>query len=163
MKLLDVPVEHTDEPLDLADPIVSSLLPGGRVHLSAIRDRALLRVDGVGAFEVEGGTRIRFAPQRSAMPGPENRILRAAVASLLLAQRGQFALHASVAVVGGVTVALCGSRGAGKSTTVLRLEQRGHRVVTDDLTPLRIAGRDLIVEPLTEIVRVLPETAARLG
>lgn len=162
MQVLDVEVERTEQPLAPAAPLVDRTLRGGRAHLWADRDRAVLRVDGVGTFEVERGVRIGFAPARDATPGAEARFLRATVVGLLLAQRGEFALHASVAALGGAAVALCGRSGAGKSTTVLRLEQRGHQLVTDDLTALTLAD-EVLVEPLTEIARVFPHTALRLG
>ena len=162
MQLLDVRVERTADVLEPEDPLVRGRLPGGRVRISAVPERAVLRVDGVGTFEVEGGTRIGFAPEPGARRGPESRFLRATVAGLLLAQRGQFALHASAVAVAGVAVALCGPRGAGKSTTALRLEQRGHTLVTDDLTPVALAERTVMVEPLAQEVRVFAETARRL-
>lgn len=162
MQVLDVEVERTEQPLAPAAPLVDRTLPGGLAHLQANRDRAVLRVDGVGTFEVEGGVRIGFAPARDAVPGAEGRFLRATVVALLLAQRGEFALHASVAELAGAAMALCGPSGVGKSTTVLRLEQRGHGLVTDDLTALTL-GEDVLVEPLTEIARVFPHTAQRLG
>jgi hypothetical protein len=161
-QLLDVQVESTREPLGLEDPLVDRPLPGGRAHLKAVRDRAVLRVDGVGAFAIEHGARVRFAREPGASRGAGAPFLRTTVAGLLLAQRGRFALHASVAEVAGASIAVCGPRGAGKSTTVLRLEQRGHALVTDDLTALRICD-DVIVEPLSGHVRVFSETAEQLG
>jgi hypothetical protein len=65
-------------------------------------------------------------------------------------------------VVNGQAVALAGVRGAGKSSTALRLGQRGHRLVTDDVTPLR--GSDTVTaHPFPRRVRVAPHTADSLG
>jgi hypothetical protein len=161
-QLLGVPVEPVDTSSRIADPVLDVELPGGRAWLTAVRDHALLRVYGIGAFEVERGSRIRLRSEAGAPAHAVSFWLHSAVASLLLAQRGQFALHASVVQVAGVAVAVCGERGAGKSTTALRLAQRGHPLVTDDVSVLR-PGDGVKVHPLGYPVRVLPQSAERLG
>jgi hypothetical protein len=161
-QLLGVPLEPMKATMRMADPVVDVELPGGRAWLTAVPDRALLRVYGIGAFEVERGHRIRLRPEAGAPSRAVSYWLHSAVASLLLAQRGQFALHASVVQVAGVAVAVCGERGAGKSTTALRLAQRGHPLVTDDVSVLAL-GDGVKVHPLAYRVRVLPESARRLG
>ena len=161
-QVLGLPVEPVETALRIADPVVDVELPGGRAWLTAVRDRALIQVNGIGAFEVEHGSRIRSRLEDGAPSHAVSYWLHSAVASLLLAQRGQFALHASVVEVGGVAVAVCGERGAGKSTTALRLAQRGHPLVTDDVSVLR-PGDGVKVHPLGYPVRVLPESAQRLG
>ncbi|CAA9526786.1 MAG: hypothetical protein AVDCRST_MAG85-3304 [uncultured Solirubrobacteraceae bacterium] len=145
-----------------ADPFVDDRLPGALGHLIADRNHALLRVDGVGTFAVRDGTQIRFEPAEGLAAGAESIWLHGTVAALLLAQRGCFALHASVVEVGGVGVALAGPRGAGKSTTALRLAQRGHRLVTDDVSPVE-AGDPPSVRAFGRPVRITPQAAATLG
>jgi hypothetical protein len=115
----------------------------------------------VGKFAVENGRRIRFDPMGGVESGVARAWLNGAVASLLMAQRGCFALHASVAVIGGKAVALTGRRGAGKSTTALALVQAGHGLLTDDVAPVR-AGRSVVVEPFDRPVLVPLDTAVRL-
>jgi hypothetical protein len=88
--------------------------------------------------------------------------LHGTVTALLLAQRGEFALHASVVDVDGLGVAVAGRRGAGKSTTALRLAQRGHPLVTDDVSPLQNEGR-FSVHPFGRPIHVAPETARGIG
>src|SRR3954470_16226552 len=162
MELLDVRVKRTDRVLDPLGAVVRGPLPGGGVRIAAVRERAVVRVDGVGAFEVEDGVRVRFAPEAGGPQTPPSRFLRATIAGLLLAQRGRFALHASTVDVGGAAIAICGPRGAGKSTTALRLEQRGHVLVTDDLTPIAVVAHAATVEPFRQEVRVFRDTAERL-
>lgn len=162
MEVLDVPVELAENIAEIEDAIVEKLMPAGRARLTAVRDRAVLRVAGVGSFAVERGRRIRFAREDGARPDVAARWLGSTVATLLLAQRSQFALHASVVVIGGAGVAVCGERGAGKSTTVLRLAQRGHILATDDVSALTL-GDEVLVQPLAHPVRVLPDSAERLG
>jgi hypothetical protein len=59
-------------------------------------------------------------------------------------------------------VAIAGPRGAGKSTTALRLAQAGHPLVTDDVSPLDTAG-GVTVRPFERPVHVFPHTADTLG
>jgi hypothetical protein len=161
-ELLGVPVELAADRAQITDPIIDRAMPGGRAHLAAVRDRAVLDVHGVGSFAIDDGRRIRFTPLTGAQPDAAKRWLHSTVAALLLAQRAQFALHASVVQIGGAAVAIGGARGAGKSTTALLLAQRGHRLVTDDVSVLT-AGPPVMVHPLAHPVRVLPESAERLG
>jgi hypothetical protein len=161
-EVMGTTVELTEADVELTDPLVDQALPGGTGHLLADRERARLRVPKVGTFAVERGSRIRFESAVGGATGAPALWLTGTVAALLLAQRGRFALHASVVEVGGVGLAVSGPRYAGKSTTALRLAQRGHPIVTDDVTPLDI-GDPVVVRPLNRSVRVAEQTANGLG
>lgn len=147
---------------DVADPLVDRALPDERAHLVADARRAIVRATGVGTFAVAEGAHIRFDPEPDAHSSAVAAWLRGVVAALLLGQRGRFALHASVVEVDGVTVALAGPHGVGKSTTALRVAQSGHALVTDDVSPLRCDDA-VVVHPYERPVHVLDATAARLG
>ena len=63
---------------------------------------------------------------------------QASVLAALLRQRGNLVLHANTVVLpGGDAVALTGVSGAGKSTTLTALLQRGCRMLSDDITVLQ--------------------------
>lgn len=160
-ELMGTVVEIGAISLRIGRPLVSGPGPGGSGHLRADRSRAILRIPNVGKFAVEDGRRVRFDPTRDVEPGIARGWLNGAVASLLLAQRGCFALHASVVVIGGKAIALTGRRGAGKSTTALALVQAGHSLLTDDVAPLE-PGRSVIVEPFDRPALVPRHTAVRL-
>ncbi|MDT0630169.1 hypothetical protein [Rubrivirga litoralis] len=55
----------------------------------------------------------------------------------ILHQRGVLTLHASAVAVEGGAVAFLGDQGAGKSTTAAALVERGGRLITDDVLPVR--------------------------
>jgi HPr Serine kinase C-terminal domain len=162
LELMGASVELSAAGFHVAEPVIDRPLPEGAGRLVADATRAILRVDGVGTFAIAQGSRVRLEPEPAASEGALSMWLHGTVAALLLAQRGHFALHASVVDVGGVGVALAGLRRAGKSTTALRLTQLGHRLVTDDVSPL-ITGDHVTVHPYTRPVYVLAETAATLG
>ncbi len=76
--------------------------------------------------------------------------------SVVLAARGQEALHGSVIECGGRGVAIQGRSGVGKSTASLGLLDRGWRLVTDDLIAFDEARRVL---PGPPFVRLMPDNA----
>jgi hypothetical protein len=149
-------------PFRLTAPLVDAPILGGAAQLTADRGRAILRVPDVGSFAIAGGSDVWLDAEPGADEDATEVWLHGTVAALVLAQQGRFALHASVVEVEGFGVALAGLRGAGKSTTALRLGQLGHRVVTDDVSPLRLGG-GVYVEPFGRPVHVDGDTAARLG
>lgn len=160
--LLDADLAVGAANFEVATPVLDRRFPDQGVRIVADPGRAILSVDGVGTFAIADGYRIRLDPATGAEPQAIRGWMQGTVAALLLAQRGCFALHASVVDVGGVGVAVAGLRGAGKSTTALRLAQRGHRVVTDDVSPLVEFG-PATVQPFARPLHIWPEAAERLG
>jgi len=161
-ELMGASVELAAAGFDVTDPVVDRPLPGGGGRVVAERERAIVSVPEVGTFWIADGSRIGFEPEPDVEPGAVSMWLHGTVASLLMAQRGRFALHASVVAIQGRSVALTGARRAGKSTTALRLRQRGHELVTDDVSPLDCDG-SATVHPFSRPVHVLPQTAQSLG
>lgn len=62
---------------------------------------------------------------------------------LALYQRGVFTLHAGAVSIGGLAVAIAGSKGAGKSTLVAALNARGHPLLSDDVVALDLPDDEL--------------------
>jgi len=69
------------------------------------------------------------------------------VLGFLLRLRGITCLHASAVAAGNGALAFLGPPGAGKSTTAAAFAQRGHPVLTDDITALKEHGGDFLVLP----------------
>ena len=161
-ELMDASVEVAPAGFRLTDPVLDVPLFRGRGHLVANADHAILEVAGVATFAISEGRRIRVDPVPGAPAGAVSLDLHGTVVALLLAQRGRFALHASVVDIDGLGVGLAGRRRAGKSTTALRLAQRGHRLVTDDVSPLE-EGPPVTVHPFGRAVHVSPQAADGLG
>jgi hypothetical protein len=112
----------------------------------------------------EGGTRVTL--QRS--PSAEDSLLAFffldTVLAALLLQRGMLVLHANAAVTPLGAIAVSGLSGAGKSTTLAALLQRGCAMLTDDITALQLdqSGK---VEALPGIpqIHLTEDSAAALG
>jgi hypothetical protein len=144
----------------VADALLDTRFGDGRVVAS--RDEALLRVPRIGTFRVAGGETV-VEPAPEADEASVTALLESTVRAFALAQRGMFALHAGAVSIGGRAVAVCGDRGAGKSTTVLALAQRGHALLADDVCPLEVSGPGVVHRPARRATRVAPETAEALG
>ncbi len=91
-------------------------------------------------------------------------LLYGMAARQLLLQRGTFALHASLAVLGHQGVAIGGHSGAGKSTTALALvHHHGARLAVDDVVPVRVEGGRAVAEPFDRPVHLTDHAAERAG
>jgi hypothetical protein len=68
--------------------------------------------------------------------------LTSLVVPLMLAERGDLALHAAVLARNGRAVAFCGASMRGKSTLAAELAARGHALLGDDSAVLSLDGDD---------------------
>jgi hypothetical protein len=84
------------------------------------------------------------------------------VLGLLLRLRGVTCLHASAAVFGDYAVAFVGPAGAGKSTTVAALGQRGHAIISDDIVALEERDGKFFVLPAHPYLGLWPESVEML-
>ena len=120
-----------------------SEVANGYFHATAREAR--LFWEGVGTFLVRGGRKIVVDPA----PAVEERVLRLFILgpalAMLLHQRGLLVLHASAVAIDGTAVAFLGGSGWGKSTTAAALHARGHGIVADDVTAVRLdTGRPTV-------------------
>ena len=137
-------------------PLAGRLIAGPRV--------AQLVIDGCVGFQVDEGRSVTVDVAFGTGEADVASWLHGTVAALVLGQQGRTALHASTVAIGTTGVAIAGRRGAGKSTTALELRRRGHRLVTDDVSPVdRDSGGRPTVTAFGRALHVWPETANRLG
>lgn len=92
-----------------------------------------------------------------------NWVIQGWAVTLATLQRGEVSLHASTIAVGGEVIALAGRQGAGKSTTSVALQQRGHRILVDDTTLLRFEDGAVSMTPYSRNVHLLRDSADALG
>jgi hypothetical protein len=161
--LLGARVERGPAALDIPAPLIDGADDGGGVRLVADRQRALLHVRAVADFAITDGQCVRVDPHPGATRGDVDTYLRGTVAGILLGQRGRFALHASLVRVRETVVALAAFPTYGKSTTALRLAQRGHELIADDFAELRPEADGVVYTTVGRAVHVGPAAAAALG
>jgi hypothetical protein len=121
---------------------------------------ALLRLrDGAGVL-VTGGCDVVVQPPTG---GASDWIVQGWGVTLAMLQRGLLSLHAAVVDVDGEVVAIAGDRGAGKSTTVAALAQRGHAALCDDVALVEFREEGAWTTPYWRAVHLLEDAARRLG
>lgn len=82
------------------------------------------------------------------------------ILAFVLRLRGVVPLHASAVELGGKAVVFVGAAGAGKSTLAAALGAQGHRVLSDDVVPLRAIGETLVADPGCARVSVWSDSAS---
>jgi hypothetical protein len=105
----------------------------------------LLVLPGTGRVLVRNGNAITVQPDAGAA-GNLSAILTGPILAVLWHQRGLLPLHASVIVINGRAVALCGPAAVGKSTLAAVLAAQGHQVVADDIGVVDVrSNREVLV------------------
>jgi hypothetical protein len=128
-----------------------------------------------GSFLLRGGRRAgRFLVAADTVtfernPGCEDAVLARwltdRVLAALLRQRGLLVLHANAVAAPGGAIVIGGESGAGKSTTLAALLDRGCRMLSDDVTALRPGGEPGSVEvvPGAAQTHLAQDAAGSLG
>lgn len=170
----DIPLDAFDavacpasEPCDVEVRRVASLakrsplrpINSGYVYRDGIR----LVQNGRVGFDMFDGRRIEYLPG----PGWQEALPSAfysTLAALILAWRGALPFHASAVEVAGGAILIAGRSGAGKSSLVAGLLDRGARFVADDLTAVRSRHEDHRLEVLRgrPAMRQHRDTATRI-
>jgi hypothetical protein len=124
---------------------------------------AVIHGEGVAWYQIRDGREIVVHPEHGAHPERVAAMLHSNVPSMLLAQQGRFALHASTVQIGDRVVAISGRSGAGKSTTALALVQRGARPVVDDVTVLDHEHGQAVTRSFGRSTHAFPHVLDELG
>ena len=123
----------------------------------------LLVLPGTGRILVRNGDEITVEPNAGAA-GNLSAILAGPIQAVLWHQRGLLPLHASVVVIKGRAVALCGDGAAGKSTLAAVLAAQGQRVIADDICVVDARNNgDALALPGSARVQLWRDALAELG
>jgi hypothetical protein len=133
--------------------------------IQALPGALLLQVPGVGAYLVEHGRSIRFAPQAQSEPDAVAVFLHGAARAALLHQRGDLALHASVVKVPGKAhaIALCGVSGIGKSTLATEMYRRNWTVLADGMARIGLVSGRPVAWPGDHGVKLWRDACVAFG
>lgn len=136
--------------------------PSVVVHRAADGAFRLRYADGIEVWVDAAGSRVAAAwPARWSAADALTYVLGAGF-GLVLRLRGVPALHASAIGVGEGAVAVTGPAGAGKSTTAAAFAARGHRILADDVTALRVDGGCVRLVPAYPHLRLWPDVIPAL-
>jgi hypothetical protein len=119
----------------------------------------------VGSFAIRDGREVIVDPLPDADPDWVRLFLLGAAMGVALHQRGLAVLHASAVSVEGSAVAFVAFKSWGKSTTAAAMEARGHRLLTDDVLALQLAGRGRspLAWPSFPQMKLSPDAVEALG
>ncbi|WP_420456405.1 hypothetical protein [Rubrivirga sp.] len=154
----DLRIRLGETPERIEDPAES------RVVWSARPGEWLQTINNVARYYVHDGGRELVVERLGGTDADLRAFLFGTALGAVLHQRGQFVLHASAVVLaGGHAVAVAGTAGAGKSTTLAALIGRGHRVLTDDKTAVRFGAGGPEVLPGYPTLRLWRDAVQRIG
>lgn len=119
---------------------------GIRARFGKTETGVVLNWEGVGKFNVSGGSRIVYQ-NLGADESTLRLFLLSEVLGIILYQRGLFLLHASAVMVNNEALVFMGVPGAGKSTTATAFGKVGHPVLTDDLVAIQFIDSKPYVIP----------------
>jgi hypothetical protein len=143
----------------------SSGIPDSGCTVTAFGSNELFELayeDGARFFVDKAGARIWACTSDPLTTDYLATYLRGPVMGFVLRLRGVPALHSSAISIRGRAVVLCGSAGAGKSTTAAALALRGIPVLSDDITALGENENGYVVEPGCPWICLWPEAVASL-
>jgi hypothetical protein len=129
----------------------TSLVPGG----------AIIRHESA-KFSVRNGNEITLDVGQETDLSILRRYLLGQVLGMVLHQRGFLVLHASAVSIADRAVIFLGGAGWGKSTTAAALNRRGHTLISDDITPVKMEGNAAILLPGYPQMKISSETAISL-
>lgn len=123
-------------------------------------------VPDIAFYEVCEGQTVSITPAPGAGEREIRLFLLGSAWGILCYQRGAFALHAGVvrdAAQGEGCIAFCGASGAGKSSSVAWLVERGFELWSDDLSTCNLKGSTPRVWPSTRRLKLWNESLRALN
>jgi hypothetical protein len=115
---------------------------GTHLRVRASRTVAVAEVMAVARYEFRDGKSVVIEPIPNATEQPVQAWLRSALASIIAAQQGNFALHGNVIEIDGERIIVTGDRGTGKSTSTIAAMLAGAVLITDDVTVMSVEDGD---------------------
>lgn len=153
----DIGLEIDEQPLEFGD----NLQRGRDVRLEDGGSTILYRSERNATFKLVDGRRLLVDPASIETEDEIALNLLGPLLRLVLLQRGEFVLHASVVRIGARTAAFIAPSGRGKSTMAAGLYDRGHDVLSDDAGIIRVeSGPTVLAGP--SVLKLHEENAARL-
>jgi len=127
------------------------------------RDGVLLYWNRIGAFHVEGGTRVTIDPVSEVDERLLRLVLTGPVLGVVLLQRGFHVFHAAVVASGcGDAIAVVGRKGDGKSTMAAALYNAGYSMMSDDIMAVSMETGAATVLPGFPHAKLWAESAEAL-
>lgn len=130
------------------------------LYCQATTNHLWLHVPDIAWLEVIDGNQIVFTPEQGADPQSIRLFLLGSCMGCILHQRQYLVMHANTIRFGDQCVMFAGASGNGKSTLAAAFHQRGHQVLTDDVSAIDMQGH---VVPSYPQIKLWHDTVKKLG
>lgn len=134
-----------------------------RVNLFMSPSEYLLKFVNVANYYVSMGNRIIVEPMATADKKSIRLFLLSNAMAAILHQRDTISLHASAIEHNGGLVLFCGQSGTGKSTTATMFQQKGFKIISDDVCVLKMDGDILSAVPSYPMMKLWEDSFAKAG
>jgi len=142
--LPELPLARADgieDAVDIRLGSTPSFLPHAASPQSGLQcqgERALLTVEGVARFLIEGVSSITVEPHPGTPHETVRLFLLGSAMGVIAMRRGMLLLHANAVNLNGRAFAFLGHSGAGKSTLAGQFAKSGYSLLSDDVCALRV-------------------------
>ena len=118
----------------------------------------------IGQYYIENGQRILYNIDDTKLQFPLHIFLMGSCFGAILQQRGYIVLHANTVKYSNQSaISFLGNQGAGKSTTSAWHLTQGAQFVADDITAIKIVGRQAMVIPGFQRLKLWQDSMEGLG
>lgn len=123
-----------------------------------------LHIKGTARFYVTDGWRIVVQPEGRGDSEEIKVFLLGSCLGVLLYQRNIVAIHGGAAVIDGQGIIITGHTGAGKSTLISALREKGHKFLADDVCALSgDVNSNIMIHPAYPQVKLCRDAMERMG
>lgn len=116
----------------------------------------------IGSYTVSQQGTILVEPHPGATPALYRQGLYGVAAALVSLLKKRLVFHGSAVNINNRAFLILGEKGQGKSTLTTYLLERGHHLISDDITTLNLGGKQITALPGPPVIRLwpnnLPET-----
>ncbi len=159
---LDKYLENPDIIINAVEINNDPSFPAERVF-ELTEDYFYLAVKNIAVYEITGKNTINIKYNSQATPEEISLFLLGSCLGVILYQRGFLPFHASSVYISGKgAIFFTGDSGAGKSTILNALLQKGYKMISDDVNAIKISEKPLVY-PSFPKVKLWQDTADKLN
>lgn len=118
-----------------------------RVLVSVAEDKVLFRISDIARYLVEGDNKITVELLDEKRQTDAEKYILSFILGVLSFKKGYYPLHGGGIIYNGEAYLFTGHSGAGKSTTIAGLQQRGFTAVADDISNIFVDNGKVFMHP----------------
>lgn len=142
---------------------VDNVANDGKVVVKKMPDGISIDWNGIGRYDIYNGSEVFISPRQNVSHEVSRIPLFSVVLAAILQQNDIFVLHGSAVEINGKATIFLGGKGFGKSSLTAALINRGHNLISDDVTAISFCCGSLKVLPGIPIIKLWPDTIRAIG